>query len=112
MFSVAVVGKPNVGKSSLFNRIVRAQDAITSAKAGTTRDFKKRDVEIAPNKEITLIDTGGLEERDELFNKVKDKALEIARGADLILFMVDGQKYPDDIEIRNFRNLLKLKKTI
>jgi len=110
MFKVAIVGQPNVGKSSLFNRIVKAQDAITSSKAGTTRDFKKRDVEIAENKEIILIDTGGLEDRDELFNKVKDKALEIAGNADLILFMVDGQKYPDDTEIRYFRNLLKLKK--
>lgn len=112
MFTVAIVGQPNVGKSSLFNRIVKAQDAITSSKAGTTRDFKKRDVVIDENKEITLIDTGGLEDRDELFNKVKDKALEIAKTADIILFMADGQKYPDDIEIRYFRNLLKLKKPI
>jgi len=112
MFKVAIVGKPNVGKSSLFNRIVKAQDAITSDKAGTTRDFKRRDVEIAENKEITLIDTGGLEDRDELFNKVKNKALEMASQADLILFMVDGQKYPDDEEIKYFRNLLKLNKEI
>jgi len=112
MFKVAIVGQPNVGKSSLFNRIVKAQDAITSSKAGTTRDFKKRDVEIDENKEITLIDTGGLEDRDELFNKVKDKALEIAKSADLILFMADGQKYPDDVEIKYFRNLLKLNKPI
>ena len=112
MFKVAIVGKPNVGKSSLFNRIVKAQDAITSNKAGTTRDFKKRDVEIAPNKDIILIDTGGLEDRDELFNKVKDKALEMASSADLVLFMVDGQKYPDDEEIRYVRKLLKLNKTI
>jgi GTP-binding protein len=112
MFTVAIVGQPNVGKSSLFNRIVKAQDAITSSKAGTTRDFKKRDVVIAENKEITLIDTGGLEDRDALFNKVKDKALEIAKTADIILFMADGQKYPDDIEIKYFRNLLKLKKQI
>ena len=112
MFKVAIVGKPNVGKSSLFNRIVKAQDAITSEKAGTTRDFKRRDVEIAENKEITLIDTGGLEDRDELFNKVKNKALEMAKSADLILFMVDGQKFPDDEEIKYFRNLLKLNKKI
>ncbi len=112
MFRVAIVGKPNVGKSSLFNRIVKAQDAITSSKAGTTRDFKKRDVEIAPNKEITLIDTGGLEDRDELFSKVKNKALEMANSADLVLFMVDGQKYPDDEEIGYVKNLLKLNKTI
>jgi len=112
MFKVGIVGQPNVGKSSLFNRVVKAQDAITSSKAGTTRDFKKRDVEIDENREITLIDTGGLEDRSELFNKVKDKALEIAKECDLILFMVDGQKYPDDIEIRYFRNLLKLNKPI
>jgi len=112
MFKVAIVGKPNVGKSSLFNRIVKAQDAITSEKAGTTRDFKRRDVEIVENKEITLIDTGGLEDRNELFNKVKNKALEMAATADLILFMVDGQKFPDDEEIKYFRNLLKLNKKI
>jgi GTP-binding protein len=112
MFKVAIVGKPNVGKSSLFNRIIKSNDAITSDKAGTTRDIKKRDAVIAENKEITLIDTGGLEDRDELFNKVKDKALNIAKEADLILFMVDGQKYPDDEEIKYFRNLLKLKKEI
>jgi len=112
MFKVAIVGQPNVGKSSLFNRIVKKQDAITSSKAGTTRDVKKRDVEIAENKEITLIDTGGLEDRDELFNKVKDKALNIAKEADLILFMVDGQKYPDDKELKYFRDLLKLNKEI
>jgi len=112
MFKVAIVGKPNVGKSSLFNRIVKAQDAITSSKAGTTRDIKKRDVQITPQKEITLIDTGGLEDRDELFNKVKTKALTNAKEADLILFMVDGQKYPDDEEIKYFRDLLKLNKKV
>jgi len=112
MFKVAIVGKPNVGKSSLFNRIIKAREAIISQQAGTTRDYKQKDVEIAENKEITLIDTGGLEDRDELFNKVKEKALQKAKEADLILFMVDGQKYPDDEEIKYFRNLLKLNKKI
>jgi len=112
MFYVAIVGKPNVGKSSLFNRILKSQDAITSDRAGTTRDIKKREVKIEERKEIILIDTGGLEDRDELFNKVKNKALQIATDADLILFMVDGQKFPDDEEISYFRKLLKLNKKL
>ena len=112
MFYVAIVGKPNVGKSSLFNRILKSQDAITSDRAGTTRDIKKREVKIEERKEIILIDSGGLEDRDELFNKVKNKALQIATDADLILFMVDGQKFPDDEEISYFRKLLKLNKKL
>ncbi|NPA54758.1 MAG: ribosome biogenesis GTPase Der [Epsilonproteobacteria bacterium] len=112
MFKVAIVGKPNVGKSSLFNRIIKQQDAITSSQAGTTRDVKIRDTVLEEGREITLIDTGGLEQRSSLFAKVKEKALQIAKEADLVLFMVDGQKYPDDEEITYFRNLLKMNKEI
>ena len=67
MIKVAILGKPNVGKSSLFNRLLRERDAIVSEKAGTTRDIKKREISLDDELEdILLIDTGGLEERDEL----------------------------------------------
>lgn len=113
MIKVAILGKPNVGKSSLFNRILRERDAIVSEKAGTTRDIKKREVSLDDELEdILLLDTGGLEERDELFNKVKEKALNVAKEADLILYMVDGKTIPDEEEIKYFRSLQKLGKYI
>jgi GTP-binding protein len=113
MIKVAILGKPNVGKSSLFNRLLRERDAIVSEKAGTTRDVKKREISLDDELEdILLIDTGGLEERDELFNKVKEKALQVAREADIILYMVDGKTIPDEEEIKYFRNLQKLNKYI
>ena len=112
MTTVAIVGKPNVGKSSLFNRLAKEMDAIISGKAGTTRDVKKRVIEIYEQKQIMLIDTGGLEDRNELFNKVKDKALLTASEADLILFMVDGQKFPDDEDIKYFRQVMGSEKPV
>jgi GTP-binding protein len=110
---IAILGKPNVGKSSLFNRILRKRDAVISEKAGTTRDIKKRVVSLDDELEdIILIDTGGLEERDELFDKVKEKALNIAKDSDLILYMVDARTIPDEEEIKYVRTLQKLNKPI
>ncbi|GAX88319.1 GTPase [Lebetimonas natsushimae] len=113
MKKIAILGKPNVGKSSLFNRILRKRDAVISEKAGTTRDIKKRIVTLDDELEdIVLIDTGGLEERDELFEKVKEKALNIAKESDLILYMVDAKTIPDEEEIKYVRTLQKLNKPI
>ncbi len=113
MLKVAILGKPNVGKSSFFNRILRKRDAIISEKAGTTRDIKKREVSLDDELEdILILDTGGLEERDELFNKVKQKALDAAKEADLIIYMVDAKTIPDEEEKKYVRNLQKLKKPI
>jgi GTP-binding protein len=110
---IAIIGKPNVGKSSLFNRILRKRDAVISEKAGTTRDIKKRVVTLDDELEdIILIDTGGLEERDELFDKVKEKALSIAKESDLILYIVDAKTIPDEEEIKYVRTLQKLNKPI
>ena len=109
MKKIAIIGKPNVGKSSLFNRILKQRDAIVSDVAGTTRDVKRRVVEIG-EKEAELLDTGGLEDRDELFDKVKNKAWEAAKDADIILYMVDGKKLPDEEDKKFFRQLQKLGK--
>jgi len=113
MFKIAIIGKPNVGKSSFFNRILRKRDAIVSEKAGTTRDIKKREVSLDDELEdILILDTGGLEERDELFSKVKEKALNTAKEADLIIYMVDAKTIPDEEEKKYVRVLQKLKKPI
>ncbi|WP_187647964.1 ribosome biogenesis GTPase Der [Nitrosophilus labii] len=111
MKKVVILGKPNVGKSSLFNRILKQRDAITSEVAGTTRDIKKKIANLG-EKEIELIDTGGLEDRDELFNKVKEKSLQTAKEADIILYMVDGKELPDEEDRKLFFELQKLDKDI
>jgi len=113
VFKIAILGKPNVGKSSFFNRILRKRDAIISEKAGTTRDIKKREVSLDDELEdILILDTGGLEDRDELFKKVKEKAFEAAKEADLIIYMVDAKTIPDEEEKKYVRKLQKLNKPI
>jgi len=111
VLKVAILGKPNVGKSSFFNRILKKRDAIISEKAGTTRDIKKREVSLDDDLEdILILDTGGLENKNELFDMVKQKALNEAKKADLILYMVDGRTIPDEEEKRYVRHLQKLNK--
>ena len=113
MLKVAILGKPNVGKSSFFNRILRQRDAVVSEKAGTTRDIKKREISLDDELEdILILDTGGLEDKDELFEKVKKKALNAAKDADLILYMVDAKTIPDEEEKKYIRTLQKLNKEI
>lgn len=109
MQSIILVGKPNVGKSSLFNKIIRERVAITSDIAGTTRDTNTREVNISGKKAL-LIDSGGLDESDELFRAVKQNTLARAKATDIVLYMVDGKNYPDDEDKKLLYELLKLKK--
>ena len=111
MKKIAIIGRPNVGKSSLFNRLVKKRDAITSDIAGTTRDVKRRHVVIV-NKQALLLDTGGLDQGCELFDKIKEKSLEAAKKADIILYMVDGKSIPEDGDKKLFYELQTLGKEV
>lgn len=111
MKKLAIIGKPNVGKSSFFNRILKQRDAITSEQAGTTRDIKKRTA-IIIDKQVELIDTGGLDSGCELFDKIKEKSLKAAYEADIILYMVDGKSLPEDDDKKLFYELQKLGKDV
>lgn len=111
MTTIALIGKPNVGKSSLFNRIAKERDAIISEVAGTTRDIKRREVEIE-GKRAMLYDTGGLEDRDEMFDEVKKKSLKAAKESDIVLFIVDGKEIPDDKDRKLFFELQAISKNI
>ncbi len=112
MKKVAILGRPNVGKSSLFNRLARQRDAITSDVSGTTRDVKKRIVTISENRDFEVLDTGGIDYSSDLFSKVGDMAMKAASEADVILYMVDGKTLPDDEDKHLFYHLQKLGKPI
>lgn len=111
MKKIAIIGRPNVGKSSLFNRLVKNRDAITSDMAGTTRDVKRK-IAVIVNKEAILLDTGGLDKGCELFDKIKEMSLKAAYEADIILFMVDGKSLPEDEDKKLFYELQTMGKEI
>ncbi len=111
MKKLAIIGKPNVGKSSFFNRILKERDAITSEQAGTTRDIKRREADIL-GKSVELLDTGGLDEGNELFDKIKEKSLKAAYEADIILYMVDGKSLPDEEDKKFFYELESMGKAV
>lgn len=87
---VAIIGRPNVGKSSLLNRLVQRREAIVDEQAGVTRDRVYERCEFA-GREFELIDTGGISAvaDDPLSERVKEQALAAVAEADLILFVVD-----------------------
>jgi len=89
---VAIVGRPNVGKSTFFNRMIQRREAIVDAVSGVTRDrhYGKTDWN---GKEFSLIDTGGyVVGSDDVFEKEIDRQVELAiQEADAILFMVDAE---------------------
>lgn len=95
MKRIAILGKPNVGKSSLFNRFLKQRKAITSDVAGTTRDVNASIMDFDGNL-LEVLDTGGIDESSELFSKVKELSIKASEQADLVLYMVDGKLLPQE----------------
>ena len=88
---VAIVGRPNVGKSTLFNRLTRTRDALISAFPGTTRDRQYGEVHLHSRRFI-IIDTGGItEEADDVGKLITQQALQAIEDADKVLFLIDAQ---------------------
>ena len=89
---VAIVGRPNVGKSTLFNKLIGDRLSIVKNEEGVTRDRLYRETEWS-GKKFLLVDTGGLEPRsnDYIMQKVKDQAKVAIDEADSIIFLVDGK---------------------
>ncbi|GAA6802139.1 ribosome biogenesis GTPase Der [Helicobacter pylori] len=104
--TIAILGQPNVGKSSLFNRLARERIAITSDFAGTTRDINKRKIALNGH-EVELLDTGGMAKDALLSKEIKALNLKAAQISDLILYVVDGKSIPSDEDLKLFREVFK-----
>ena len=89
---IAIVGRPNVGKSTLFNRLTRSRAALVDGEPGITRDRLYASVEWE-SKSFTLVDTGGFDDSEEepLLQGVRKQVVKAIEEADRIIFMVDGR---------------------
>jgi GTP-binding protein len=110
---IAIVGRPNVGKSTLFNRIAGGKKAIVWGEPGVTRDRNYADVEWDEGG-FTLIDTGGFEpvSKDRIFIQMREQCQLAMDEADVVLFLMDGKEglTPSDKEIADI--LRKLNKPV
>ncbi len=99
---VAIVGRPNVGKSTLFNRIIGRNFAIVEDMPGVTRDRNYAEAEW-DGKPFLLVDTGGFEPEteDPMYMKMRDQTTLAVEEADFIIFLMDGREglLPADIEV-------------
>ena len=99
---IAIVGRPNVGKSTIFNCLAGERKAIVHDRPGVTRD-RQYDVNDRWGREVAIVDTGGLEPNPEdgLYAQMREQAMAAIEEADVILFIVDGQSglTPLDCEV-------------
>ncbi len=99
---VAIVGRPNVGKSTLFNRLIGRRKAITAGEPGVTRDLNFADIDVY-GRTITIVDTGGFEPeaKEGIMEQVRNQARLAIEEADVIVLLMDGRTgpTPQDIEL-------------
>jgi GTPase len=106
-FTVAIVGRPNVGKSTLFNRLTETSEAIVEPTAGVTRDRKYGESNWG-NKNFIIIDTGGVitDSSDQFENDINGQVNIAVEEANLVLFLVDVRDGLTEWDI-NAANLLR-----
>lgn len=110
---VAIVGRPNVGKSTLFNRLTRTRQAIVNEEAGTTRDRQYGKSEWL-GKEFSVVDTGGwIVNSDDIFEgEIRKQVLMAVDEADVILFVVDVANGVTDLDMEVAAILRRTKKPV
>ncbi|KPB01253.1 ribosome biogenesis GTPase Der [Ahrensia marina] len=106
-FAVAIVGRPNVGKSTLFNRLVGHKIAIVDDQPGVTRDRRRHDARLF-DLEFEVIDTAGLEEgaAETLSGRMRTQTLTAVEEADMVLFLVDA-KWGLTADDKTFADILR-----
>lgn len=88
---ISIVGRPNVGKSTLFNRLLNKKQSIVFSQPGSTRDLIKEDL-IINDKNFFLVDSGGFDnDKNHYPTLIKEKILEIIKKSNLIIFLLDGK---------------------
>ncbi|ODU40955.1 MAG: ribosome biogenesis GTPase Der, partial [Lysobacteraceae bacterium SCN 69-48] len=108
---VALVGRPNVGKSTLFNALTRTRDALVHDEPGVTRDRNYGVCRLLEGRPFVLVDTGGIAGQDEgLAGATAKQSRAAAEEADLILFVVDGREGASSLDDDILRWLRKLSK--
>lgn len=105
LLSVAIVGQPNVGKSTLFNKLTVRNRAIVTPIPGTTRDRRDGKGHLA-GLDINVIDTGGYDDRGAITGDIKDQIKRALMQADVIFFVVDG-KHGINVVDMNFSQWLR-----
>ncbi len=109
---IALIGRPNVGKSTLFNRLTKRRDALVDPTPGVTRDRHYAQIQWE-DQTFSLVDTGGIENDDDgMSGHIRDQALLAVDEADIIFFLLDGREglSPGDLEIADI--LRRSKKTV
>ena len=111
--TVAIVGRPNVGKSTLFNRLVRSQHAIVDSQPGVTRDRNIATVR-REDHEFLLVDTGGFEDADRsaLAEAVRKQSAQAADEADVVIAVFDGREGLNPVDRELVRRLRTLHKPV
>ena len=110
--NVAIIGQTNVGKSSLFNRMVQSQQAIVAREPGTTRDSVLGRVEHGPHT-FWLVDTAGLKDPNDDFEAtIQEQITEAVELSDVIMVVLDSTQYPSDEDRRIAKTALKSKKPV
>lgn len=103
---VAIIGRPNVGKSTLFNILTDSRKSVVKDQAGVTRDIIIEPVDVW-GKQFDLIDTGGVTEAQDLFSKlIKEQVVEFLQSVDFIVAVMDGRSglLPEDRDIIRIAN--------
>lgn len=110
---VAIVGRPNVGKSTLFNRLTGTRQAIVSDEAGTTRDRQYGKCEWG-KREFSLVDTGGwVVNSDDIFEEeIRKQVILATQEADVILFLVDVKNGETDLDLQVAKILRQTKEPV
>lgn len=110
--TVAIIGRANAGKSSLFNRMMRSQQAIVAREAGTTRD-RVVGKAVYHGHEFWLVDTAGLKPAEDEFEaSIQEQITDASDTADVILVVVDSTEYPSDEDRRVAKTALKSRKPV